>query len=464
MNLTVVLMPASKSKIFGIGLSKTGTTSLANALQILGYKTKDNMGVVKYATHDLSSVDLDVVEAFDALTDTPIPSFYRELDAKFPGSRFILTVRDSDEWLKSCKKQFTQRFAEVQTDAHKRLFLDLYGTDVFDEQRFASGYERFIAGVGDYFKDRPGDLLTINVAAGEGWDKLCRFLGRPVPNIPFPKANVTQVRWMGIDEVISVATEAGLELMRRYQGDSRVSSRGDHQRSQLHGARKLFERAVETVRGEDRAQAATRAAHKAICKGLTKLNPQIPVLSREGNTVPYAERKAWNHLWLVDPLDGEGAFVSGSGEFSIDIALIEDGRPIYGVVYAPAIDAIYYARVGKGAFKRAQGPEAVRLPLPANPPQPAIVNAGARGRSAVTEQGRKPSSRALAMCVLAEGTANGETAFEPAMEWQIAAAHAVLSCAGFDVRESESGKDLGYNKSDLESGYVKVESSTIPHS
>src|SRR5438105_11325665 len=86
------------SKIFGIGLSKTGTTSLANALQILGYKTKDNMGVVNYATHDLSSVHLEVVEAYDALTDTPIPSFYRELDARYPGSRFILTVRDSDEW------------------------------------------------------------------------------------------------------------------------------------------------------------------------------------------------------------------------------------------------------------------------------------------------------------------------------------------------------------------------------
>src|SRR5437667_6922343 len=332
-------MATANAKIFGIGLSKTGTTSLANALQILGYKTKDNMGVVNYATHDLSSVDLEVVEAYDALTDTPIPSFYRELDARYPGSRFILTVRDSDEWLKSCKKQFTQRFAEVQTDAHKRLFLDLYGTDVFDEQRFASGYQKFVDGVRDYFKDRPGDLLTINVAAGEGWDKLCRFLERPVPDIPFPKANVTQVRWMGIDEVIAVATAAGLELMRRYEGQRHVGSPGDHQQSSpLHDAKRLFERAVETALGQDRAQAAARAAHKAVAKGLTKLNPQIPVLSRAGNTVPYAERKAWNHLWLVDPLDGESAFASGSREFSIDIALVEDGQPIYGVVYAPAMD------------------------------------------------------------------------------------------------------------------------------
>ena len=211
-------MATCKAKIFGIGLSKTGTTSLANALQILGYKTKDNMGVVKYVTGDLSSVDLDVVDAHDALTDTPIPSFYRELDAKYPGSKFILTARDSEGWLKSCKKQFTERFAKVETDAHKRLFMDLYGTDVFDDRRFASGYARFVDGVRDYFKDRTRDLLSIDVTAGEGWEKLCPFLERPVPDVPFPKANVTQVRWMSVDDIVAIATHAGDELLRRYAG------------------------------------------------------------------------------------------------------------------------------------------------------------------------------------------------------------------------------------------------------
>ena len=169
-------MATGTAKIFGIGLSKTGTTSLANALQILGYKVKDNMGVVEYRAGDLASVDLDLVDAHDALTDTPIPSFYRELDARYHGSKFVLTVRDSEGWLKSCKKQFTERFATVQTDAHRRLFLDLYGTDVFDNQQFANGYDRFVAGVREHFKDRPGDLLVINVTAGEGWEKLCAFL------------------------------------------------------------------------------------------------------------------------------------------------------------------------------------------------------------------------------------------------------------------------------------------------
>lgn len=212
-------MANSSAKIFGIGLSKTGTTSLANALQILGYKTKDNMGVVNYAKGDIGSVDLDFVETHDALTDTPIPSFYRELDARYPGSKFILTARESEGWLMSCKKQFTDRFAKVQTDAHTRLFMDLYGTDVFDAQRFASGYARFVDGVREYFKDRPQDLLIINVAGGEGWEQLCPFLGRAVPDVPFPKANVTQVRWMSVDDIVAVATLAGEELMQHYDGD-----------------------------------------------------------------------------------------------------------------------------------------------------------------------------------------------------------------------------------------------------
>ena len=117
-------------KIFGIGLSKTGTTILANALTILGYKVKDCLGVTSYAKGDLSSIDMHIFSTYDAFTDTPIPSFYRELDAQFPNSKFILTVRDMDGWKASCKKQFNQRHAATQSTAHKQLFIDLYGTDV----------------------------------------------------------------------------------------------------------------------------------------------------------------------------------------------------------------------------------------------------------------------------------------------------------------------------------------------
>ncbi len=443
------------SKIFGIGLSKTGTTSLANALQVLGYKTKDNMGVVKYATGDLSSVDLRVVDVNDALTDTPIPSFYRELDARYPGSKFILTVRDAEGWLKSCKKQFTQRFAEVQTDAHKRLFIDLYGTDVFDDRRFASGYEMFVDGVREHFKDRPRDLLIMNIVADEGWEKLCPFLRRPMPDIPFPKANVTQVRWMSIEDVVTIASQAGLELMQRYDGERDEPFIGDELQPS-HSVQKMFERALETVLGEDRVQAAIRAAHKVIVKGLTKLTPQIPVISRAGNLAPHAVRKEWNHLWLVDPLDGEAAFVSGSGDFSVNIALIEDSRPIYGVVYAPVTGATYYAKAGKGAYRRTHGSELVPLTPSGAMKLSATDAAELRGRAASTQQGARTSSYALAMCKLSEGPENGESTFQASMEWQTAAAHAILTSAGMRVCDCESVRDLVYNKKELGNSSIKV--------
>jgi len=249
-----------------------------------------------------------LVEAHDALTDTPIPSFYRLLDARFLGSKFILTVRDSEGWLKSCKKQFNERFAQAQTDAHKRLFIDLYGTDVFDEHRFVSGYDRFVTGVREYFKDRPDDLLVINVAAGEGWKKLCPFVEKPVPEEAFPKANVTQVRWMNIEDIVAIAAHAGEELMRHYGGERREERLGSGVNPD-RGARavkQLVERVMHAMRGEEAVHAAARRAYKIISRGLTRLNPQLPVLSRTGEFVPYHLRRAWNHLWLVDPLDGEG--------------------------------------------------------------------------------------------------------------------------------------------------------------
>jgi 3'-phosphoadenosine 5'-phosphosulfate (PAPS) 3'-phosphatase len=453
-------MTAHHSKIFGIGLSKTGTTSLANALQILGYRTKDNMGVVKYAAGDLSSVDLDVVDTFEALTDTPIPSFYRELDARYPDSKFILTVRDSDGWLKSCKKQFTERFAQIQSEAHKQLFMDLYGTDIFDEERFASGLDRFIAGVRDYFKNRPRDLLIIDVAAGEGWDKLCPFLGRAVPDVPFPKANVTRVRWMAIDEVIAVATEAAQELIRRYDSHGQEAFGVARRRNApLQSARNLLERSVLTVLGEHGAQAAIRATHKAIVRGLAQLTPGIPALSRAGPIVPHAERRAWNHFWLVDPLDGEGAFANGDGNFSIDIALIEDGRPICGVVFAPAKDTIYYAMMGKGAYRRVGGGNAEPLASSLDRMRPAATATGTSGQTVPARQAGTASSHALAMCALSTAMAGDEVAFPPSMEWQTAAAHAILTGAGLRTCESESGEDLGYNKKDLANGWIRVESS-----
>jgi 3'-phosphoadenosine 5'-phosphosulfate (PAPS) 3'-phosphatase len=434
-------MSTTAFKIFGIGLSKTGTTSLAHALDILGFRTKDYPGITHYRAGDLSSVDRELVDSYDALTDTPIPSFYRELDVRYPGSKFILTVREKEGWLKSCRKQFNERSAAKQNDAHNQLFMDLYGCKVFDEHKFLDGYERFVDGVLEYFKDRPNDLLVINVTAGEGWKELCRFLGQPLPEIPFPKANVTQITWMNINDIVAVAKRAGQIALRAYrQGQKRG----------------VAARLLHTFRGGDAGalKRATHAAHVAIEDGLKKLNATTPILSREGNAAPYAERAKWNHIWLVDPLDGAEAFLGAVGEFTVNIALIQDGSPIYGVVYAPVTDTVYYARVGKGAFKAVGAGEPERLDARENTTTKPKTISGPEKHSSM------PGSRALTICCVAEGQIDSCILNEPSQEWETAAAHLVATTAGKRMYECTSKQGLKYNKEHLVSECVIVESAS----
>ena len=158
-------------KIFGIGLSKTGTHSLTKALRILGYRTRHYF------------FDLDEIEELDAATDTPIARAYKELDRKYPGSRFVLTQRDLASWLDACRVHFASDADRAEKIA---LRLDVYGTRAFDERRFRSARRRHLRDVQRHFRDRPGDLLVLDICGGEGWEPLCRFLGRPVPDLPFP--------------------------------------------------------------------------------------------------------------------------------------------------------------------------------------------------------------------------------------------------------------------------------------
>lgn len=175
-------------RVFAIGLSKTGTSSLTIALRQLGYRTKHfpiEMVVLRGGELRLRPEEAAVHEC---LTDTPVAYFYRELDRRFPGSKFILTVRDLDGWLKSCRTHFAKPSWGRRMD---RLHTELYGSREFDRAGFSEGYERHVSGVTEYFESRPEDLLVLDIGKGEGWDELCSFLEVSVPDVPFPWVNRT---------------------------------------------------------------------------------------------------------------------------------------------------------------------------------------------------------------------------------------------------------------------------------
>jgi hypothetical protein len=164
-------------KIFGIGLSKTGTTSLNSALEILGYSAKH------YPTTP------EEIESHDAATDATIARAYRELDLQYPGSKFILTVRDVEKWLQSCRLHFAVE--NPSGSFRDQLIQDLYGCRAFEETSFRAAYARHLREAQAYFAGREGDLLILDPsdASIDPWEPLCGFLGVPVPSEPFPHQN-----------------------------------------------------------------------------------------------------------------------------------------------------------------------------------------------------------------------------------------------------------------------------------
>jgi 3'(2'), 5'-bisphosphate nucleotidase len=182
---------------------------------------------------------------------------------------------------------------------------------------------------------------------------------------------------------------------------------------------------------------ADRAAHDILSEGLVRLTPAIPVLSEESEAShAYAVRRQWRQLWLVDPLDGTREFISRNGEFTVNVALIRDHRPVLGVVAAPALGVIYYAAAGRGAFRRSDDgpPEAIEVRPAASP----LVVVGSRSHRAIRSTRCSPASArtscadgsALKFCLVAEGSADFYPRLGPTSEWDTAAAQGVLEVAG----------------------------------
>lgn len=183
----------TRPKIFCIGFQKTGTSSMRDALTQLGYRVAGVFGrnaKLSDLRENFVEMGIAIAGEHDAVEDMPWPLMFRELDAAFPGSRFILTLRDTDQWYASIAGHFGANPYHIQ----KLTYGDDAPAPVGHEARYREVYEAHNAAVLDYFRDRPGDLLVMDLSKGDGWAELGAFLREPVPDGPFVRTNTAGQR------------------------------------------------------------------------------------------------------------------------------------------------------------------------------------------------------------------------------------------------------------------------------
>lgn len=222
---------------------------------------------------------------------------------------------------------------------------------------------------------------------------------------------------------------------------------------------------------------ADRNSHEIIAAALKETG--LPILSEEGREIPYMNRSWWNDFWLVDPLDGTKEFIKRNGEFTVNIALVSEGRADFGVVYAPVLNHLYIGHSSLGAYlcreeKNFSQPFDYLIQfatrLPHTEPDPVHFRVVA-SRSHYNDEtrafvealdtgGREVSlvnaGSSLKLCMVASGAAEIYPRLGPTMEWDTAAAHAVVKAAGKNVYRADDGTELGYNKENLLNPYFVV--------
>jgi len=237
-----------------------------------------------------------------------------------------------------------------------------------------------------------------------------------------------------IEDIRQIAAEAGKAIMKTYDGPAEIESKED----------------------DSPLTQADRAAHDCIVTALTQLTPDIPVLSEESEGIPTKERLGWERFWLVDPLDGTKEFIKKTGQFTVNIALIENGEPTLGVVLAPASDLEYFASRGNGAFKRLG--QAEPLPIHVSEADKArlriVASRDHAGPKVAAMLENLPDAELVSMgsslkfCLVAEGAADLYPRFVPTMEWDTGAAQCILEEAGGAVCTLD-GYRLAYGREDL---------------
>jgi 3'(2'), 5'-bisphosphate nucleotidase len=233
-----------------------------------------------------------------------------------------------------------------------------------------------------------------------------------------------------LGEVSAIARRAGAEILAVYAS-------GEHGASTKADSSPLTE--------------ADLRAHRLIVAELGALTPDIPVLSEEAAATPYAQRSQWRRHWLVDPLDGTREFLARNGEFTVNIALIEEHAPVLGVVHVPVTDTTYTGLPGLGAWRRrAAAAEPIRVQSQTAVPVRVVGSRSHRGDSLGVFLERLgphqlvPIGSSLKFCMVAEGAADVYPRLGPTSEWDTAAAHAVVLAAGGTVCRLD-GEALTYN-------------------
>ena len=238
-----------------------------------------------------------------------------------------------------------------------------------------------------------------------------------------------------IDPVVSLAAEAGKAILEVYATDFDVQEKDD----------------------QSPLTQADLASHRVIMQGLAELTPDIPVISEEAGLPDFDVRGQWNPYWLIDPLDGTKEFVKRNGEFTVNIALIENHQAVFGVVHVPVRNSTYSGCRGVGAELRTNGEEPRPIGVARESATPVRVVGSRSHRGASLDQFLQnlgdfemhPTGSSLKFCLIAEGAADVYPRLGLTSEWDTAAAQAVVEQAGGVVLELD-GNPLSYNnKSDI---------------
>jgi 3'(2'), 5'-bisphosphate nucleotidase len=233
-----------------------------------------------------------------------------------------------------------------------------------------------------------------------------------------------------LPKLITLAEQAGEVIMSHYRAGTEVRAKAD----------------------QSPVTVADEAAEAVLLAGLAALAPGIPAVAEEAVAAGHVPDVGAGRFWLVDPLDGTREFVSGNGEFTVNVALIDDGRPILGIVSAPALGVMWWGTLGQGAVRR-EGGAAIAIQARPRPATGAVAVASRSHRDEATDawlraEGITETTAAgssLKFCLVAEGKADVYPRFGTTMEWDTAAGHAVLKAAGGEVLTTD-GRPLAYGK------------------